>query len=196
MDNNSDLFGSFETTHLKLRCVRTNDAIKISEMMTPSVSRWVASWPLPFTVEMAIERILSIRAAFMEGRALPCAIERRSDGELLGWIAVTRREAVKRRAMLGYWLGEEYHGHGYMREAAPAAVESAFQTLDLDVIEAAAQPENKASFAVLLGCRMVHVGERMIFASARSRDELCQVYEVVRPRPITECSELKRSLSQ
>lgn len=154
--------------------------MQISEMMTPSVSRWVASWPVPFTGEMAMERIASMRQAFMEGRALPCAIERRSDGVLLGWIAVTRREAGERRGMLGYWMGEAHHGHGYMREAAPAAVELAFRSLDLDVIEAAAQPENKASFGVLRGCGMVPVGERMIFAPARSRDELCLLYELVR----------------
>lgn len=181
MDNKSDLFESFETARLRLRCVRSDDATSISRMMTPAVSRWLAAWPVPFTTEMAIERIANARQAFMEGRALPCVIERRSDGVLLGWVGVTRREAGARRGMLGYWMGEAHHGQGYMREVAPAVMKTAFDNLDLDVIEAAAQPENEASLAVLRGCGMVASGERMIFASARSRDELCLLYETARP---------------
>jgi ribosomal-protein-alanine N-acetyltransferase len=43
-------------------------------------------------------------------------------------------------------------GHGYMREAAPAAVAAAFRLRDLDALGAAAHPENALSFAVLRGC--------------------------------------------
>ena len=180
VDSKADLFDSLETARLKLRCVDPGDAVAIAEMMTPAVSRWVASWPIPFTVQMAIERIASARQACAEGKALVCAIERRSDGVLLGWIAVTRQGSGERRAMLGYWIGESHHGRGYMREAAPTAVALAFRNLDLDVIEAAAQPENKATFAVLRRCGMTPAGERTIYAPARIRDELCLVYEVAK----------------
>ncbi|WP_239479466.1 GNAT family N-acetyltransferase [Lichenicola cladoniae] len=149
-------------------------------MMTPSVSRWVASWPMPFTIDMAIERITSMRHAATERRALPCVVERRLDAALLGWIAVTRSGAEDHRAMLGYWMGDIHQGHGYMREAAPAAVKSAFRLFDVDVIEAAAQPGNVASLAVLRGCGMAQVGERAIYAPARARNELCLVHEVAR----------------
>ncbi len=182
MDSHSDLFRVVETARLRLRCVRLEDAMLVSAMMTTAVSQWVASWPMPFTTEMAVERITIARKAAADGRALPYAIERRSDAALVGWIGVTRETSHDRRAMLGYWLGEKHHGHGYMREAAPAAVQMAFQQLDLDVIEAAAQPENAASFAVLRGCGMAPVGERTIFAPSRNRDELCLLYEVARPR--------------
>ena len=161
--------------------MRLEDAVPVSAMMTAAVNRWVASWPVPFTPEMAAEWITKARRAAADGRTLPCAIERQSDAALVGWIGVTREASHHRRAMLGYWLGEKHHGHGYMREAAPAAVQMAFQQLDLDVIEAAAQPENAASFAVLRRCGMASVGEKVIFAPSRSRDELCLLYEVARP---------------
>ena len=180
MDDTADLFPSLETARLRLRCVRPADAAGFSAMMTPAVSRWVAAWPVPFTVDMAAERIATLRHACTEGRSLPCAIERRLDGVLLGTITVARREAGDRRAMLGYWLGEAHQGHGYMREAASAIVCLAFRVLDLDVIEAAAQPENAASFAILRSCGMAPAGERVIFAPARGRDELCLIYGVAR----------------
>ena len=82
--------------------------------------------------------------------------------------------------MLGYWLGAAHQGHGYMREAAPAAVAAAFGRLGLEVVEAAAQPENAASFAVLRSCGMVPAGECMVLASARGREELCLRYEIQR----------------
>ena len=162
--------------------MQLENAVPVSVMMTAAVSQWVASWPVPFTPEMAVERLTNARRAAADGRALLCAIERQSDGALVGWIGVTRETSHDRRAMLGYWFDEKHHGHGYMREAAPAAVRMAFQQLGLDVIEAAAQPENAASFAVLRGCGMALVGERMIFAPSCSRDELCMLYEVARPK--------------
>ena len=158
-------------------------------MMTPAVSQWVASWPTPFTREMAVERIAGARAAVDKEMALPCAIERRSDGVLLGWIGVTRDAVDGRLGALGYWLGEEHHGRGYMREAVPALVDMAFRRLDLDKIEAAAQPENAASFAVLRRCGMEPVGERMIFAAARGQEERCLVYETARKMPDANRSE-------
>ncbi len=180
MDDTCELFPGLETERLRLRCVRPADAAGLSAMMTHAVSRWVAAWPVPFTVGMATERIATMRLACTEGRSLPCAIERRRDGVLLGTLTVARREASDRRAMLGYWLGEAHQGHGYMREAAPAIVRLAFRMFDLDSIEAAAQPGNAASFAILRRCGMAPAGERMILAPARGRDELCLVYEVAR----------------
>jgi RimJ/RimL family protein N-acetyltransferase len=81
---------------------------------------------------------------------------------------------------MGYWLNEAYQGQGYMAEAATAAVEAAFKILDLDVIEAGAQLENVASFAIMRRLGMTPAQEKMIWASTRSRDELCLFYEVMR----------------
>lgn len=179
MDIGRDLFLPLETTRLRLRFVEPGDAGSVSRLMTPSVSRWVISWPVPFTGEMAAERIDRARDGAAGGTMLPFAIERRSDGAFLGWLSATR--IAERRALLSYWLGEEHHGHGYMREAVAVALAAAFRLLDVDVVEAAAQPGNEPSLAVLRGCGMVLVGERMIFAPSRGRDELCVVLELRRP---------------
>ena len=181
MDNRPDLSSPIETPRLRLRCPRQEDATSISEMMTPAVSRWLASWPVPFTAAMAAERITAARQAVSAGTALLFLIERREDGLPVGWIGVVRDRPADRSATLGYWLGEAYQRHGYMREAAPAAVAAAFSLLGLEAVEAAAQPENAASFAVLRSCGMVPAGECMVFASARQREELCLRYEIKRP---------------
>ena len=165
---------------LNLRLVAPQDAAALSALMTPSVSRWLISWPVPFTPAMAAARIDRARAAQAAGDMLPFVIERRADAAVLGWLSLTR--TGERRALLSYWLGECHHGQGYMREALRAAIPAAFDLLDLDTIEAAAQPGNDRSLTLLRACGMLPLGERMIFAPARGRDELCAVLELHRPR--------------
>ena len=181
MDAGSGLVAPLGTERLRLRCVRPEDAAQVSRLMTLAVSRWLASWPVPFTPEMAAERIMAAYAESEKGRLLPFAIERRFDGVLLGWISVTRDAKDGRRGALGYWLGEEHHGYGYMREAAAVVVAVGFGRLGLEVIEAGAQPGNVDAFAVLRGCGMAPTGGRMVFAPARGQDELCLFYEAARP---------------
>ena len=180
MDNLPDLLDQIETPRLRLRCPRPEDAAAISGMMTPAVSRWLASWPVPFTSAMAAERIAAARQAVSQGAALLFIVERRQDDTPLGWIGVVRDRPADASAMLGYWLGEAYQGHGYMREAAPVVVAAAFRLMGLEAVEAAAQPENAASFAVLRGCGMEPAGECTVFASARGREEFCLRYEIKR----------------
>lgn len=177
MQDDAEPFEPTDTDRLRLRCVGLQDAQGLSDLMTSAVSAWVAAWPVPFTPAMAVERILTARAAAFARTALPCSIERRADGALLGWISV-RRDGD--RGVLGYWLGEAHQGRGIMREAVPALIRAAFRLLEVEVLEAAAQLGNAASFAVLRACRMAPAGERMIFAPSRGRDELCLVHEVSR----------------
>ena len=181
MTDPDDPFPPIETDSLRLRCVRQGDAPATSRLMTAAVSQWLASWPVPFTMSMSVERIARAREASFGRRAAPFVAERRTDGAFLGWISVNRAADDPTRGIFAYWLGEVFHGRGYMREAGPAVLAAAFDYLDIDVIEAAAKPENAASFAVMRRCGMVPAGDRMVFAVSRNRHEFCLVYEIKRP---------------
>ncbi len=180
MDSISDLFPPIESARLCLRCIRPIDALATSAMMTPEVSQWVGYWPVPFTVEMAKLRIERARAAAAAGKTLPFAAER-LDRVLVGWIVFNRTDEDARRATFGYWFGKAHHGRGYMREVAPLALAAGFRLLDVDVIEASAHPNNVASLAVLRRCGFRHIGQGMVAAPARDRDELCDLFELARP---------------
>jgi ribosomal-protein-alanine N-acetyltransferase len=153
-------------------------------LITPEVSRWVANWPFPFTYEMAAHRIEAARDRACKGDGLPFAVTEKTIGELIGWVMISRNRDDLRRGSFGCWLGEKHHRKGYMRELAPVALAAGFELLDLDVIDAAAQPENIASLAVMRGCGMNSVGEGAIYASARQREELCHLYEIRRPQTL------------
>lgn len=150
-------------------------------MMTSAVSRGLGAWPVPFTPDMAMERIGAARRADESGLGLVRVIERAIDGVPAGWIGVSRPAPEGRRATLGYWLGEANQGQGFMREAAPAMIALAFRVWHVDAIEASTHPDNLASAAVLLACDMLPQGQRIIFAPARQREELCLIFELRRP---------------
>jgi len=148
--------------------------------MTSDVSRWLASWPAPFTPAMASRRIDDLRRLAIRGDAVPFAITGRCDGGLFGWVTITRNNADRSSASLSFWLGEAHQGKGYMREVAPTAVAAGFELLGVNEIESGAQVTNVGSFAVMELCGMTPAGQRQVYASARRRKELCGYYKIAR----------------
>lgn len=150
-------------------------------MMSETVSRRLASWPVPYTPSMALDRIAGVRMAAAQRRSLPLVMERRADGVVVGWISVSRAPGDEATALLTYWLGEGYQGRGYMREAAPAALAAAFEQLDVARVRAAVQGDNAASLAVVDLLGMTPLGEGRIWCPARGREETCLWFETPRP---------------
>ena len=180
MPRDADPFPAIDTPRLRLRCACAADAPRIAELMTPAISRWLASWPTPYTPAMAGERIAAWGALARERRGMPCVVEGRSEGAVVGWVHVLSLRDDPGRATMGYWIGEAYQGRGTMREAAAALASASWGFLGVHVIEAGAQPGNAGSFAVMRALGMRPAGERMVFASARGREELCLFHEMTR----------------
>jgi ribosomal-protein-alanine N-acetyltransferase len=164
-----------------LRLGEARDAAALAEMMSESVSRRLAAWPVPYTREMALDRIAGTREAAMRGRSLPLVIERRADAAVAGWISVSLAPGEERTALLTYWLGERFHGQGLMREAAPVVLAEAFRRLDILRVRAAVQPDNAPSLAVVRRLGMTELGPGRIWCPARGREEDCLWFESLRP---------------
>lgn len=175
-----------ETARLRLRAVDESDAPAAARLMTPAVSRWLASWPAPLDETQAATRLRHMQNATRQGRALCLAIERRENPDLIGLVMIVRSKHNPRRGDLGYWLGEAFHHQGYMTEAAAAAVAEAFTRLDLSAIEAGAQPANIGSLAVMQRLGMRHIDERPVWAEARGREEMCVYYAITRDEHIAQ----------
>ena len=176
-----DTFPLVDTGRLRLRCVEERDAAALAGLMSEAVSRRLASWPVPYTPLMALDRIAGVRMAAAELRSLPLVIERKADGAVLGWISISRAPGDNATALITYWLGEAYQGHGYMREAVPAAVREAFVRMDVVRLRAAVQEDNEASLAVVRLLGMAPLGEGRIWCPARGREEACLWFEIARP---------------
>ncbi len=76
-------------------------------------------------------------------------MDRSSDGAFLGWCGLTRYNPDYRSASLGYCLTDAAWGHGYATEAAGALLQWAFESLDLNRVQAEADTRNAASARVL-----------------------------------------------
>lgn len=73
------------------------------------------------------------------------------DGEsLLGGLTISNiRYGVSQSCSLGYWMGEQHAGKGYMSEVLPAMFPFLFGELGMHRIEAACLPDNQASINLL-----------------------------------------------
>jgi RimJ/RimL family protein N-acetyltransferase len=173
------------THRLCLRLPFPEDAEALAGLMGPAISARLASWPVHMLPAAAAARLGEARAAALAGLALPMVITRRQGGpkggQVLGWISASRAEADRNRAVLTYWLGDDFHGEGLMREAAPAAVAATFEHLGVTEIRAAVQPDNQASRAVLIGLGMRPLGPGRIWCAARGREEECEWWSLLRP---------------
>lgn len=93
--------------------------------------------------------IAACRQIEEEGSGARLAIERGADGVFLGWVGLTRWNPDHRSASLGYCLDDAAWGQGYATEAARALLRWAFDTLDLNRVQAEADTRNAASARVL-----------------------------------------------
>ncbi|MGW7335258.1 GNAT family N-acetyltransferase [Streptomyces sp. NPDC054808] len=104
----------------------------------------------PWTERARAERFLSnCRTMEEEGTGARVAVDRVSDGAFVGWCGLSAWNPVYRSASLGYCLDEPMWGHGYAPEAAHALLRWAFDTLDLNRVQAEADTRNPASARVL-----------------------------------------------
>ena len=114
----------------------------------PKVMRYW-SYP-PWTApSQARQWLLSVQEGYHSGTALQLGIERQADLALVGTCTLFQFHAASRRAEIGYALGRPYWGSGYMHEALQALLGYAFQTLDLNRLEADIDPRNLASAKTL-----------------------------------------------
>lgn len=76
------------------------------------------------------------------------AVERRSDGRLMGMCGLVKRDTLM-EVDVGYALMPAFRGQGYAREAAAACVRYALDVLGLPEVWGITGPDNAASAAVL-----------------------------------------------
>ncbi|QNS04577.1 GNAT family N-acetyltransferase [Streptomyces xanthii] len=104
----------------------------------------------PWTDPARAERFVAVcRRIEEEGSGARVAIERAADGAFVGWCGLVEWNPDFRSASLGYCLGEEMWGQGYATEAAHALLRWAFDTLDLNRVQAETDTRNVASARVL-----------------------------------------------
>ena len=149
---------TLETRRLRLRPFTDADAEPLFALQSdPRVLRY---WDAPpWTEPSRADRVLAASRQMAEqGTGARLAVDRLADGSFLGWSSLTRWSPEHGSASLTYCLAEAAWGQGYATEAARALLRWAFDTLDLNRVQAEADTRNPASRRVLEKLGFVHEG--------------------------------------
>lgn len=124
-------------------------------------------WSRPPMTDLheANAHVQDVCAGYCSGDNLQLALERNSDGVLIGTCTLFHFHWVSRRAELGYALARAAWGQGLMHEALRTLVNHAFDGLDLNRLEADIDPRNASSARTLARLGFVkegHLRERWV----------------------------------
>ena len=113
--------------------------------------RWEPAWTEDELTRSAFKRRLRRYQQDLEsGQGCPFLVFRAVDDVLLGACNLNNiRRGVLQAADIGYWVGAPYVRRGHARAAVRRVLAYAFGPLRLHRVEAAIQPDNLASHAVL-----------------------------------------------
>lgn len=98
-----------------------------------------------------------------------------SSGPLVGGVTLTNiRYGVTLSASVGYWVGRPFVRRGFASDAVAAIVDHCYRDLELNRVEAACMPANRASIAVLerAGFRREGLARRYLKINGTFEDHL------------------------
>jgi [ribosomal protein S5]-alanine N-acetyltransferase len=113
----------------------------------------------PWKKRAQAERFIAVCMQIeQEGTGARLAMERAADGVFIGWCCMVKWNPNHRSARMGYCLDDAVWGQGFATEAAGALLQWAFDTLDLNRVQAETDTRNAASSRVLEKLRFVREG--------------------------------------
>ena len=142
-------FPTIDANRISLRWISNQDVDALYDIFSdPEVMRYWSTPPLPDRAA-AVDLMNEIQEGFRQQTLLKWGIARRTDDALIGTTTLYNLDFSNRRAEMGYALGREHWGQGYMAEALQALLAYCFEVLDLRRIEADVDPRNSASIQTL-----------------------------------------------
>ncbi|MGL5850946.1 MAG: GNAT family N-acetyltransferase [Phycicoccus sp.] len=140
---------TLHTARLRLRPFDDTDVDDLFALQ--SNAHVLRFWDAPpwRTRARATEFVAACRRIAEEGTGARPAVERAADGAFVGWCTFTQWNPEYHSASLGYCFDDAAWGRGYATEAAGALLQWAFDTLDLNRVQAETDTRNIASARVL-----------------------------------------------
>jgi ribosomal-protein-alanine N-acetyltransferase len=126
------------------------------DFLTP----WEPTWPENELTRGAFkEKLRRYADDVQEDRSYPFFVFRAQDDALVGGATLSRiHRGSAQSCTLGYWVGAPFKRRGYTRSAVRALLPFAFDDLHLHRVEAACQPDNAPSRALLMSVGFTEEG--------------------------------------
>ncbi len=140
-----DIFPILQTKRLFLRAINSLDVEGIFEVFSdPDVAKY--DWFNPIkSYDDAIKIISRYKGEFEEKEEITWGIMLKESNKLIGTCCLGNFVKDARRCKLGYDIMKSEWNKGYATEAIKAIVDFAFNTMDLNRIEAFITPGNDSS---------------------------------------------------
>jgi hypothetical protein len=136
-----------------LRNVSIGDADRIASIANDQeIARNIAApgkFPYPYKRDDALAFIESTRIAYLEGIGIHLGIALNGTGVLVGAIGVKHLDMNNKRGEIGYWVGKEFWGNGYAKEAIKLILGLSFSRIGMNKISANVFPFNTRSISML-----------------------------------------------
>jgi ribosomal-protein-alanine N-acetyltransferase len=146
---NSDKLPTITAERIALRELGEGDVRELFAVFSdPEVMRYWSSPPLE-DIDEARKLLAHIQDGFRQRVLFQWGVARRADDRVIGTCTLFHPDLDNRRAEIGYALGREHWGNGYMQEALSALLNYSFSELNLHRMEADVDPRNAASIRML-----------------------------------------------
>lgn len=175
---------TLRTARLVLGEFTLGDAAEVTRLAgAREVADTTLAIPHPYELEHALSWIEQQQQETVDGPNLSFAVRLLSTGALIGSVGLRDIEPEHRQAELGFWIGRDWWGQGYAREAARAVLRFGFETLELNRISAHHLVRNPASGRVLLAIGMQREGVLRQRVRKWGKYEDVVLYAVLRADP-------------
>ena len=150
-----------ETKRLILRDIRHSDVESMFELdSNPLVHKYLGN--KPFTdIKQSKDNIESVLEQYKERGIGRWATIEKTSGDFIGWSGLRLNSDYEMNGQtnymdVGYRLMPQYWGKGYATESSFAALDYAFNTMELDLVNGITEIGNEASHIVLLKIGLKH----------------------------------------
>lgn len=141
------------TERLVLRPVEEKDAAPLAKLANDArIAEMLARLPHPYSLADTHAFITRAKEELQSGHSIKLAVIRRSDQTFMGMVGLEEE--------VGYWLGHEFWGQNYGKEAAKALIHFAFLTLQKENLIGSARTDNIASCRIFEGLGFKQTGTK------------------------------------
>lgn len=119
-----------------LQVLKESDVSCIVEITNDRDVLRFMSLPCPFTLRNARDLVDESRISFKNGSGYDFGIFLKESKELVGVVRLMSIDQTNQNAEIGYWIGKDYQGNGYSRDALKLVLDFGFKRLRLFRISA------------------------------------------------------------